>query len=484
MRRYSPVEGVHASDKKTNNAMKPITYLTIGIISAFCTHSSNAMTNNNFNLNNKFEHHNPLGSSDDTDGGGGPGSGGKWSFRSSGVWNQFGRSKDNGGRINQIGPIGGLTAMIQLVPSISGSIGSEVGVLNDKDGDNVVSSYDPYLHMFDNAGNHKGVWNFPVASGCRAVPYVDLAQPYIYTGAESGGLYEVHVDKTTSPYTMSTAVSDASVGTIETSPALAADRTLYVSEQWGDVHRYDIQPLSHKATYSLGEVITGAIALYDVTSAYPNEEVVVATKSGNVYVLSHDLSTLITSNTAGSSRGDQYYGGATVAKGSLSNPVVIVGVTTDSTGTSYTGNLRAIDLVTGSILWESIPSGTSVRDGSQQIEASVSLLNSAFFGNKDIAVAVSTDGNLYGFNTLTGAELWSYAMSDAGRGAPAVGRFNGVYVVDGQEHLHVVMGTTGSSVYTDTSMYIGSAGYVGKTIIGQGNNLAVGTGVSAYLLIP
>lgn len=235
---------------------------------------------------------------------------------------------------------------------------------------------------------------------------------------------------------------------------------------------------------SLGEVITGAIALYDVTSAYPNEEVVVATKSGNVYVLSHDLSTLITSNTTGSSRGDQYYGGATVAKGSLSNPVVIVGVTTDSTGTSYTGNLRAIDLVTGSILWESTPSGTSVRDGSQQIEASVSLLNSAFFGNKDIAVAVSTDGNLYGFNTLTGVELWSYAMSDAGRGAPAVGRFNGVYVVDGQEHLHVVMGTTGSSVYTDTSMYIGSAGYVGKTIIGQGNNLAVGTGVSAYLLIP
>ncbi len=52
------------------------------------------------------------------------------------------------------------------------------------------------------------------------------------------------------------------------------------------------------------------------------------------------------------------------------------------------------------------------------------------------------------------------------------------------EHLHVVMGATGNPVYTDTTMYIGSANYIGKTIIGQGNNLAVGTGSSAYLLMP
>lgn len=399
-----------------------------------------------------------------------------------GMWNQFGKDRGNTNRTRQIGPFGGISSATTLTPSLGGTIGSEVGVITDDDDDYVVTSYDPYLHIFDNAGSHVGLYSFPVSYGPRAVPHYDARNDFIYTGAEGGGFYEIHVDKTTSPYTLTLNSSDATVGTIESSPVMARDGTVYVVTQWGDVKRYATNPLTLLATYSTGDVVTGAPALYNSDPTSPGDELIVATNGGYLYVLSHDLSTVLGSNSDGATGGDLYYAGVTVARraGSGLGPVALLGVTSQVGGpySTATGNLRAINLWTLSTEWETTPSNTTTG-GTDQIEGSIAVQHVRF--GRHLGVASSTDGYLYAFDLTTGTEQWSYNMGCDGKAAPAIGRYNGVYALDGCGYLHV-LGGGGSHQYTDGTLYIGSTTDIGKIALTAGSKIGVGSGSTAYIL--
>lgn len=399
-------------------------------------------------------------------------------------WNQFGRDAQNTSRINAMGPIGGIGSTTTLTPT-TGTIGSEVGVITNVDDDYIVSSYDPYIHVFDASGTHKAYYALSGSYGPRAVPFYDNVNNFIFTGAESGGFYEIALTKSGSTYTLTlnSSLGTSSVGTIESSPVMAIDGTLYVTEQWGTVHRFSTNPLTIMASYSLGEVVTGATALYDIDGD-GSEEVLVATQSGNFYALEHDLSAVYGSNTYGASYGDQYYSGVTVAeRGTGSDPIAVLGVTggTASSPSVYTGNIRAINLTTMAVEWEFTPSNTTTG-GSDEVQGSIAILHAR--SGTYMGVASSTDQYVYGFDLISGTESWSYHMGAVGKAAPAIGRFNAAYVVDGAGYLHVLQGATGTSVYTDGSMYIGSTSDIGKVAIGQGQKLGIGSGNTAYILHP
>lgn len=402
-------------------------------------------------------------------------------------WNQFGQNAENTNRINTMGPIGGVSSVTTLTASLGGSIGSEVGVITNRADDYIVSSYDPYIHVFDGSGTHQAYYALPGTYGPRAVPYYENGTNFIYTGAESGGFYELQLTKGSGTYslTLNSSLSTASVGTVESSPVMAKDGTVYVAEQWGTVHRFSANPLAIMASYSLsGEVVTGAIALFDIDGD-GSEEVLIATQSGNFYALEHDLSAVYSSNTYGSSYGDQYYGGVTVAerKGSGHEPIAVLGVAGGfgATPSTHTGNIRAINLSSMAIEWELTPSNTTTGS-TDEVRGSIAILHER--GSTYMGVASSTDQYVYGIDLVTGTEGWNYHMGAMGNAAPAIGQFNAAYVVDGAGYLHVIHGVSGSHVFTDGSMFIGSTSDIGKVAIGQGQKLGVGSGMTAYIVNP
>lgn len=403
-------------------------------------------------------------------------------------WNQFGSNPGNTNRIRLVGPYLGVGSTTQLTPTLGGSIGPEVGVIIDEDGDYILSSYEPYIHVFDSVGVHLGMCDLTahsISEGCRAVPYYDNTRNLILTGTESGTFLEIEVDKSTTPYTF-TVTQDTSVGTIESSPVMAGDGTLYVAGQWATIYRYSCQPLTQVSSIDLPGVVTGGIALFNCDASSPGDEVIVATQDGELYVLSHDLSAILGVNTDGAHYfgvNNEYYGGVTIANRTSYglDPIAVLGVTG---GISYpvgpyAGQVWAINLNTLALEWQLTPSNTTVG-GSDQIEGSIAILHegTSWF----VAVASSTDGYVYGIDLLTGTELWSYGMGAPGHAAPAVGRFNGVYLVDGCETLHVLNGPTGTLSYMDTSMFVGGTDEIGKVAIGFGRKLGVGVGSSAYVL--
>ena len=255
-----------------------------------------------------------------------------------GNWDQFGNGPMNPHNSTVPGPEGGITVQQDLLHPVPGmNHGSEVGVLVDRNGDFYVSSYDSEIHAYDHAGTWMGSYNLGV-DGSRAVPFVASnprtmgLQAMIFSGAEGGGFYAIHVDKTTVPFTMTLMDSDPTLGTSESSPKRARDETLYIAGQWGDVVRYEYTSggvLNRLNTFSLGQVITGAIALYDVDPQFPDEEVLVATADGNFYVLDHRLTTIIWSEGTGSATSDLYYAGVTVAERGTNAPVALLPIAAD-----------------------------------------------------------------------------------------------------------------------------------------------------------
>jgi len=403
-------------------------------------------------------------------------------------WNQFGSDPGNTNRIGLIGPFLGIGTTVALTPTLGGSISTEGGIIIDDDGDYIVTSYDPDIHIFDSSGNHVAwcdLTAYGLGWGCRAVPYYDNANDLILTGSEDGTFLEIAVDKTTSPYTL-TVTQDATLGTCESSPVMAPDGTVYVAGQWGTIYRYSCAPLTYVNSIPLGEVVTGAIALFECRPASPGCEVIVATQEGALYVLSHDLNTILDSNTDGVADGNEYYAGVTIANPRAYglDPIAVLGVTggvSHATVSPHAGKVWAINLITMALEWELTPSCTVT--GTDLILGSIGILHhdpSYYMG-----IVSSTDNYVYGIDLLTGTEVWAYSMGSPGMEAPAIGRFNGVYVVSGDECVHALDGVTGTLSYVDTSLCAGSTSRAGKVAIGPGYTLAVGgVGAGAYIVGP
>jgi len=441
-----------------------------------------------------------------------------------GDWAEFGNGPLNMNASLSRGPEAGIVVQHDLLTPSGAGHGSEVGVLVDKAGDYYVSSYD------------LGV------DGPRAAPYVAsmwntaTSKATLFTGAEGGGFYAIRVDKTTSPYTLTLMDMDGTLGTSESSPKRARDKTLYIASQWGDVVRYDYTGgiLTRLNTLSLGEVVTGAISLYDVDPQFPEEEVLVATANGNFYVLDHRLTTIIWTNTAGAATGDLYYAGVTVAeRGCLGDPVALLPIAHHGVaGTSpNSGVLRAINLFTQAVEWELSPSQTVI--GTQAIEGSVAVLhdqggftckadgtgierdggsqpgggilenqNGGTTGGIVVnipgdgrisptaaspyhATFASTDRYLYGVDLITGTQIWNYAMTTGGYDAPVVDGKNIIYVGDGRSNLHAVEGKTscaGCPIWMDNAINVGGVSDIVKLGLTNTRGLVVGSGNSAYAL--
>ena len=454
-----------------------------------------------------------------------------------GNWNEFGNGPLNPHNTNVAGPEAGLTVQYDLLPPTAANHGSEVGVLVDRNGDYYVSSYEEDIHAYDHTGNWMGTYSLGV-DGPRAVPYVHSqwptfeSQATIFTGAEGGGFYVIDVDKTTIPFTMTLAASDMTFGTSESSPKRARDKTVYIAGQWGDITRYEYSSttgLSRLATLSLGQVVTGAIALYDLNEQYPDEEVLVATADGNFYVLDHRLSTIIWSNNSGAGTSDLYYAGVTVAERGGLAPVALLPIANDGApGTSpNSGVVRAINLWTQVVEWELLPSQTT--QGEDAIEGSVAVLHDQRrfnpeqghpghddrweYSGPDTVVGTggstgggfvpdippinvngmmpfnatfaSTDEFLYGIDIVAGVEIWSYRMRTSGYDAPVVDSNNIIYVGDGTSSLHAVEGkliAPGMGIWMDGSINVGGVSDIVKLGVTNDRGLVVGSGSSAYAL--
>ncbi|MAJ60318.1 MAG: hypothetical protein CBC48_10075 [bacterium TMED88] len=304
-------------------------------------------------------------------------------------WSEFGEGPTNPHRSSARGPSGGLTSSQWLHPfgTSSTTHGAEIGLLTDGSGDYYATSYNSELHVYNSSGNFQNAVTLPSGAGPRAVPYVVDDFPnrkaFVFTGSEGGGFHVIEVDKSTAPYTVSVAASITSVGVSESSPKRSQAGDFYLAEQWGDVHQfhYDFATatLTQLATYSLGERVAGAIAIYDAVGSSSGEEILVATQDGGFHVLDESLTGIIWSETTGyGSSGaahDEYYGGVTVAERGAADPIALLPLSgqIDRPISANTGMLRAINLTSRSIEWEMTPSHTTL--GVDQIPGSVSLMH-------------------------------------------------------------------------------------------------------------
>lgn len=470
-------------------------------------------------------------------------------------WHEFGHGPTNPHNTFAPGPTGGVASVTPLVHPTTGSVhGAEVGVLTDSSGDYYVTSYDSEIHVYDPTGTHQVTYTLPVG-GSRAVPYIVNffldRKSFIFTGAEGGGFYVIEIDKSGATYTATLVASDTTVGSSESSPKRAQDGNFYLAEMYGDiiVFSYDFATttLTRVNTYSVGEVVTGAIALFDCEPA-AGEEVLVATKEGGFYVLDHTLSGEIWSETTGLVNADEYYAGVTVAERGSADPVALLPMAgrIESPPSSNSGRLRAINLATRSIEWELTPSATT--PGVHEIPGSVSLLhpftstgtgitsttttptdgttvtttttvdvtpggdiggvgsvtinghigtdvtastgdnqdntNTQPVPNTFLATFASTDEYLYGVDIVTGLEVWSYWMRAPGFDAPVTDRSSVVFVGDGTSTLHAVFGPIGAPVWVNPVISVGGVEDIVKLGLSYYKELIVASGNSAYSLLP
>ena len=417
-------------------------------------------------------------------------------------WIQYGNVPTHAFNTKNKGPSSGVSSLTCLPPSVgTGSpcapLGSGVGALIDSDGDVYVTSYGTAetggvteLGVYSPAGSLLGTFDFAsvgVKYGPRSVPYIDEANNLIYTGAEGTGsskkpgFHVIEIDKSNpSAYVLTLKGSDMSVGTIETSP-LMVNGTVYVAGQSGNIYgfQYNGTQLTQitNSPLALNETITGSIAMY-YDEVAKKSKLVVATQSGNLYVINTDL-TMAASNTANQGI-DEYYSGVTIAmrpKGRFgTSPVALLGVS--GTG-SNAGSVRAIDLKTMKDAW-SLPLSPG-----KEIVTNVALLFP--YKRKYRAVAASTDGNLYGIDLAGGAKKWTYSMGAGGYTAPVVDRGNQVYVVDGASKIHSVKGLDGTipnSGWPNSQIMFGGTTDDGSMAIGPDKTLVVGVGEGAYICTP
>ena len=349
-------------------------------------------------------------------------------------------------------------------------------------------------------------------------------------GGGMGGFPAITVNTRTTPYTL-TAVSDPMTGPSESSPKRAQDRTLYICDLRGTVHRYQYAggALTHLAAFPLGHEVKGAIALYDADPQHPDEEVLVATTDGHFFVLTHDLSAVIWSDSSGASPigSDNYYAGVTVGERGSMSPVALLPIAHSATGAfgPNSGRLRAIDLQLQTVAWELTPSNTipsqDAIEGSGAIlfdHASFATLDDGTItvdggGNGGIvnggdqnlgggivigdgnptlanvsmyhATFASSDKYLYGVDIVTGLEIWNYPMTTGGYDAPVVDATNIIFVGDGRSVLHAVEGKlscAGCGIWSDPSLATGGTTDIVKLGITNANALAVGTDITASVV--
>jgi outer membrane protein assembly factor BamB len=322
----------------------------------------------------------------------------------------------------------------------------------------------------------------------------------IFTGSAHGGFYSIEVDKDAMPYSMTLTNIDAAAGPSESPPKRAADGTLYVADLHGQItsYHYDFAAghLALLSTYSLGEPVSGAIALYDLDPVAPGEEVLVATREGGFYVLDHSLSVKLWSETTGHDYADEYYAGVTVAQRDAAAPIALLPIAdrASSPPSPNSGLLRAINLDTGEIEWELHPSLTTLGD--HEIPGSVSLMHpftssgeattggAGLDPTSDLATFASTDGHLYAVDLASGLEVWAYAMSAAGFDAPVTDRHNVVYVGDGASILHALYGPTGEPFWTNSMLSDGGSEDVVKLGLSYYKELLAASRNFAYVLLP
>ncbi len=463
-----------------------------------------------------------------------------------GDWAEFGNGPTNPHNSVVKGPEIGAPIQIPLIPASAPWFGGETSVLVDRQGDYYVSSLNSEIEVYDHSGVWKGAYNLGIA-GPRAAPYVESRfrsrWSTIFTGATGGGggFHAINVNKATSTYTM-TAVSDASTGPSESSPKRAKDRTLYICDVAGTVHRYKYIPgaspsLKHLNSIALGHEVRGAIALYDLYDGNDQEdrgeEVLVATTDGYFFVLDHELNTIIWYDSSGASpvMGDNYYAGVTVGERSPLAPVALLPIADDFYAGLYgpnSGKLRAIDLVARSVDWELTPSNTTA--GQDALMGSVAILfdqtqfntpgngtidpgdnptGGIDVGGGDLnngidlggngsggdgwdpasgntspyhATFASTDRYLYGVDIVTGLEIWDYNMVAGGYDAPVVDATNVIYVGDGRTFIHAVEGKSscaGCGIWVDPTLARGGSLNPVKLGITKHRGLVVGSTATA-----
>ena len=297
-------------------------------------------------------------------------------------WNQFGNGPTNPHNSSFAGPSMGISFQRNLMHPM-GSVNHrlEAGVTSDKHGSLYMTSYDRYISAYSPLGALAGSYDLGV-SGPRAVPFIESKRSnakhaMIFTGAEGGGFYAIDVNKTSLlSYALTLADVDMTFGASESSPKQAQDGTFYIADKMGEVRRYQFSGgmLTLLGTHALSEPVTGAIALYDLDPGSPGEEVLVATTSGNLYVLNSSLTGRLWMNADGAATVDQYYAGVTVAERGSVAPIAILPVANRAMSGSAlnSGIVRAINLQTQNTEWIIHPSQSVI--GSDFIEGSVALL--------------------------------------------------------------------------------------------------------------
>jgi hypothetical protein len=413
-------------------------------------------------------------------------------------WSQYGGDQGNTHRSQQRGPGGSIGSTTEFLHPTTGTEISQghsgTQVTCTANDDYIVTSYDNEVHVFDNTGTHQtylslSSYSVTAGMGTRAAPLFDNTNNLIYFGTESGSFFELQLTITAGTYALAVANVDTSIGVIESPATQTPDGSIYIAEQWGDIHRFSGNPLTWQASYTTGEVVTGAVATFECDATSVGNEIVVATRDGNLHVLSHDLSTNLWTNTDGYTAGDEYSAGVTIAglRGSGSDPLALMSLSGASSG-SYSGGVRAVNLTTGITEGVFEPSLSTI--GSDEILGSVAILHPDS-GNRWATVA-SSSGFVYGFDLLNVTnEMWNAPLIDPsilsirpGYGTPAVGQRNAVYVISDTEDLHVFDGNSGGRIGIDTSFKSGSTGATGDAIIGNTRNLTVTLASGTHILYP
>ncbi len=297
-------------------------------------------------------------------------------------WNQFGNGPTNPHNSSYPGPVAGIGFQQNLLHPMGGvNHNLEAGVTSDKLGSMYVTSYDRFVSAYSPIGTLAGSYDLGLV-GPRAIPFVaseksDPKRAMIFTGADGGGFHAINVAKTSFlSYTMTLADVDMTFGPSESSPKRAQDQTLYIADKAGEVRRYQFAGgiLTLLGAHALADNVVGGIALYELEPNYPGEEVLVATTSGNFYVLDHTLTNVLWTNSDGAPTKDLYYAGVTVAERGTMAPIALLPVAHHGAAGSSpnSGIVRAINLQSRLTEWVINPSQSII--GTDAIEGSVALL--------------------------------------------------------------------------------------------------------------
>ena len=250
-------------------------------------------------------------------------------------------------------------------------------------------------------------WTFATGNAVYSSPAI-AADGTVYVGSDDGNLYAVNPNG-------SQKWMYAANFPVTSSPAIGADGTIYVGL---GTALYAINPAdgTPKWSYATAGAVLSSPAS-STTAGGANGPIYVGSDDGNLWAFNPDGSLLWASAA----------GGAVLSSPAIgADGTIFVG--------SYDKNLYAINPADGSKKWVSATGGL--------------IFSSPAIGADGTIYAGSDDGNLYAVNPANGVKKWTFVTAESVHGSPAISA-NGatVYVGSDGGNLYAVNSADGSRAW-------------------------------------